>query len=129
MRDGAIAPRYGCFPYPLRRRIDGLLVVRGALCAGTYDNDTTLGWFTSLAAEREHRVREYLRLRNGGIADALTSAALQSMSLFAMVPMQGLVKLDSSHFMNTLATTRATGAGSSIGRRFPTRLPADSVAC
>jgi 4-alpha-glucanotransferase len=80
--------------------------VDSVVYTGTHDNDTTLGWFTSLAAERKHRVREYLRLRNGDIADALISAALQSVSLLAMVPMQDLLKLDSSHRMNTPATTQ-----------------------
>ena len=48
---------------------------------GTHDNDTTLGWYSSLDGESLRRVEYFLRLTPGAMPDALIRATLGSMSM------------------------------------------------
>ena len=74
---------------------------------GTHDNDTTLGWYLSLDSETQRRVDHFLRLTPAAMPDALIRAALGSVGLLAIVPMQDLLALGSEARLNTPGT--ATG--------------------
>ena len=69
---------------------------------GTHDNDTTIGWFQSGAAEHERRNAEaYLGCCEDGIHWAFIRAALNSVADLALVPMQDVLGLGSEARMNT----------------------------
>ena len=69
---------------------------------GTHDNDTTVGWFQSGAAEHERRSAEaYLGCCEDGIHWAFIRAALNSVADLALVPMQDVLGLASEARMNT----------------------------
>ncbi len=69
---------------------------------GTHDNDTTVGWFQSGAAEHERRNAEaYLGCCEDGIHWAFIRAALNSVADLALVPMQDVLGLGSEARMNT----------------------------
>lgn len=73
---------------------------------GTHDNDTTLGWWTSLDAVSKERVRTILgrstlgRRRRRDAVDALVHHALASTAHIAIIPMQDFLRLDSSARLN-----------------------------
>ena len=71
---------------------------------GTHDNDTTLGWFDSLATEQQQRVREYLGNRDEAMPWTLTRAALMSVGRLAIVPMQDWLGCGAGHRMNRPGT-------------------------
>ena len=74
---------------------------------GTHDNDTTLGWWHSLAAdshERKH-VSEYVTDENDEINWKLIRAAYASVADLAIIPMQDVLGLGSQARMNTPATS------------------------
>jgi 4-alpha-glucanotransferase len=87
---------------------------------GTHDNDTSLGWYSSLDAGTLQRVDDYLRLgRYGGTApgampEALVRTALGAVAELAIVPAQDLLGLDSSARLNTPGT---------VGQNWEWRLP------
>lgn len=73
---------------------------------GTHDNDTTLGWYESLAAPARERVREYLGQPAEPMPWPLIRAALASVANTAMIPLQDALALDASCRMNTPGTTQ-----------------------
>ena len=85
---------------------------------GTHDNDTTMGWYLSLDSETQRRVDYFLRLSPGAMPEALIRAALASVGVLAIVPMQDLLALGSEARLNTPGT--ATG-------NWTWRLPADAL--
>jgi 4-alpha-glucanotransferase len=69
---------------------------------GTHDNDTTVGWFHSGAAEHERRNAEaYLGRSDDGVHWAFIRAAQSSVADLAMIPMQDVLGLGSEARMNT----------------------------
>jgi 4-alpha-glucanotransferase len=69
---------------------------------GTHDNDTTVGWFTSGAADHEARNAEcYLGRGEDGIHWAFIRAAQSSVADLALIPMQDVLGLGSEARMNT----------------------------
>jgi 4-alpha-glucanotransferase len=69
---------------------------------GTHDNDTTVGWFTSGAADYEARNAEcYLGRADDGIHWAFIRAAHSSVADLALIPMQDVLGLGSEARMNT----------------------------
>ena len=69
---------------------------------GTHDNDTTVGWFKSGAAEHERRNAEcYLGRCDDGIHWAFIRAAQNSVASLALIPMQDVLGLGSEARMNT----------------------------
>ncbi len=68
---------------------------------GTHDNDTTLGWYESLTAPVQDRVRRYLGQDGSDICWDLIRQALASVGNIALFPMQDVLALDSSGRMNT----------------------------
>lgn len=72
---------------------------------GTHDNNTTLGWYESLAAHEKDFVWERLGKDNDGdICQAIIEAALNTEACLAIVPLQDFLKLDSHARMNTPGT-------------------------
>ncbi|MSP87058.1 MAG: 4-alpha-glucanotransferase [Methylotenera sp.] len=77
---------------------------------GTHDNDTTLGWYQ--AADEAQRQHAHAYLQSFHVEQAelhmpkdLIDMAMKSNALLAIVPMQDLLELDSSHRMNTPGTS------------------------
>jgi 4-alpha-glucanotransferase len=69
---------------------------------GTHDNDTTIGWFNSGAADHERRNAEcYLGRCEDGVHWAFIRAAQNSVADFALIPMQDVLGLGSEARMNT----------------------------
>jgi 4-alpha-glucanotransferase len=72
---------------------------------GTHDNDTTVGWYSSLDA----RARDVVHAKLGvgpapAVPDFLIDAAYASNAALAILPLQDLLALDSTARMNTPGT-------------------------
>ena len=67
---------------------------------GTHDNDTTRGWFEALNQGQQARICDYLRSSPYEAPKSLLRAALASVAMFAIIPMQDILGLDSSGRMN-----------------------------
>ena len=79
---------------------------------GTHDNDTTVGWFQSGAADHERRNAEcYLGRCEDGIHWAFIRAALNSVADLALIPLQDVLGLGSEARMNTPVSMAETGNG------------------
>jgi 4-alpha-glucanotransferase len=75
---------------------------------GTHDNDTSLGWFSTLPEENKKRVCDYLGCyrTDDKFLDAFIRCALASPSWLCLIPMQDVLALGSRYRMNTPATTQ-----------------------
>lgn len=73
---------------------------QGVAYTGTHDNDTTLGWFRSLAPEVRVRVLEETGSVEADMPWPALRAVLRSPARLAVVPMQDYLSLDSAHRMN-----------------------------
>ncbi|WP_298817039.1 4-alpha-glucanotransferase [Chloroflexus sp.] len=62
---------------------------------GTHDNDTTVGWWSSLNEPARQRVRDYLGARDEHIAWDFIRAALMSVADTVIIPMQDVLGLGS----------------------------------
>ena len=71
---------------------------------GTHDNDTTLGWYTSLPAPVRARVDALFEIPPASMPRALVRAALGSVARLAIVPLQDLLGLGSAARLNTPGT-------------------------
>jgi len=67
---------------------------------GTHDNDTTVGWWHSLAENDKDYVRRYLGTNANEINWDLIRVASASVAALSIVPMQDVLGLDSAHRMN-----------------------------
>jgi len=67
---------------------------------GTHDNDTTAGWFAAQPQERQELVCRYLRCQPAEVPWQLVRAAQASVAMYAVIPLQDLLGLDSSARMN-----------------------------
>jgi 4-alpha-glucanotransferase len=72
---------------------------------GTHDNDTSVGWYASLSHETRDLVRRYLGRGDHEIIDALRRAALSSVGVLAVLPVQDILQLGSEARLNTPGTT------------------------
>lgn len=79
-------------------------VANAIVYTGTHDNDTTVGWYSSLESQARRQVDEYLG-RDNAQPETLIRAALGSVARLAVVPLQDLLALGSEARMNTPATT------------------------
>jgi len=69
---------------------------------GTHDNDTTVGWFNSGAAENERKNAQcYLGCADDGIHWAFIRAAQSSVADLCLIPLQDVLGLGSEARMNT----------------------------
>jgi 4-alpha-glucanotransferase len=71
---------------------------------GTHDNDTTLGWFESLAPPVREHMLEYLGYPGEDMPWPLIRCALASVARLAIVPMQDILALGSEYRMNIPGT-------------------------
>jgi 4-alpha-glucanotransferase len=71
---------------------------------GTHDNDTTAGWYAGLSAKEKRLIRDYLGSNGKDIVGDLIRAALSSVANTALIPLQDILKLDSSARMNVPGT-------------------------
>jgi 4-alpha-glucanotransferase len=82
--------------------------VRNAVTyTATHDNQTTVGWWSSIAEEERERVRRYLGHAVDDVAWDMLREAWASPSNTAISPMQDILRLGDEARMNTPAT--ATG--------------------
>ncbi|MEW5974084.1 MAG: 4-alpha-glucanotransferase [Pseudomonadota bacterium] len=72
---------------------------------GTHDNDTTLGWWSSLDDETRTRVLDYLGHIPEPMPWPLIRAALESVANLVILPLQDVLELGSEARMNTPGTT------------------------
>jgi 4-alpha-glucanotransferase len=73
---------------------------------GTHDNDTSLGWYTSLDDASREFVDDYLGYSREVMPWPMIRSALASRANLAMIPMQDVLGLDGEHRMNTPGTTQ-----------------------
>ena len=78
---------------------------------GTHDNDTTLGWYRSLDAATARRVDDYLGSNGADMPGALLRAALASVAVLAVAPLQDLLGLGSEARFNTPGTVNGSAGG------------------
>lgn len=71
---------------------------------GTHDNDTTLGWYLSLGDHARQHLHHYLENETPDMPMALVEMALASAGVLAIIPMQDILQLDSTHRMNIPGT-------------------------
>ncbi len=71
---------------------------------GTHDNDTTLGWWTSLDPSARARVRQALGKADPAMPESLVECAWTSPATLSIVPMQDLLGLGSVARMNRPGT-------------------------
>jgi len=74
--------------------------VNTVVYTGTHDNDTTRGWWATLAAHEQANVRRYLDVDGEEIVWDLIAAASASVAIFCIVPMQDVLGLGSESRMN-----------------------------
>jgi 4-alpha-glucanotransferase len=73
---------------------------------GTHDNDTLVGWFSSMDAETQATVLAMLKISDATqLVDTMVQTVFASAANLAIVPMQDLLRLDSQARMNTPGTT------------------------
>lgn len=72
---------------------------------GTHDNDTTIGWFSTLGRKDREYAKKYLGIKNArDIAGALVRMAHMSTADTCIIPMQDYLKLGSISRINTPST-------------------------
>jgi 4-alpha-glucanotransferase len=73
---------------------------------GTHDNDTSLGWFSSLPEADRKRVCDYLNCdrTDEGFVEAFVRCAMASPSRICLVPMQDVLGLGAGNRMNMPGT-------------------------
>ncbi|MEW6764734.1 MAG: 4-alpha-glucanotransferase [Pseudomonadota bacterium] len=71
---------------------------------GTHDNDTTLGWWSSLNEEARQQVHDYLGESSEPMPMLLMRVALESVANLVILPLQDVLGLGSDARMNTPGT-------------------------
>ena len=71
---------------------------------GTHDNDTSLGWFSSLEGVVRRWIELFLRYTPGSMPDALIRETLGSVGRLAILPVQDILGLGSEARLNTPGT-------------------------
>ena len=69
---------------------------------GTHDNDTTVGWYETLAIPSREKVQRYMNLRmDYPVNLAFIRAALGSIAAYAIFPLQDVLGIGKNGRMNT----------------------------
>lgn len=68
---------------------------------GTHDNDTTVGWWEKANEREKHFLMQYSGISNPQMPEDLIKMAYRSVANLAMIPMQDVLKQDSTARMNT----------------------------
>lgn len=84
--------------------------VNSVVYTGTHDNDTTVGWYQSMDDQQREYVHAYTNASHAeqhtpDMPTDLINMALESKAQLAIIPMQDLMALDTSHRMNTPGTS------------------------
>lgn len=83
-------------------------VIENSICyTGTHDNDTLIGWWSTLDENSKKFALENLPERET-ISDSLIEAAIGSPARISVIPMQDILNLDGSARMNTPGTVGGT---------------------
>jgi 4-alpha-glucanotransferase len=69
--------------------------------SGTHDNDTTVGWWNSVAAHDRRKVEAYVGHADDGIHWSFLRAAQCSVASLSIIPLQDVLGLSSESRMNT----------------------------
>lgn len=72
--------------------------------SGTHDNDTTTGWYDSLAASQRKRVSLYVGCGEDKAVEGIVRTVLMSVADTAVIPFQDLLRLGSQARMNIPGT-------------------------
>jgi len=72
---------------------------------GTHDNDTSLGWIQSLDEQGRKFLAEYIDVERKDLPWPMIREVLESRAGIAIIPLQDVLMLDSTHRMNTPGTT------------------------
>ena len=87
------------------------IVADSVVYTGTHDNDTTVGWYNAMDQRQQEHVLAYLREHDKqeqqqvpNILNALIEMAMASKASLAIIPMQDILALDTTHRMNTPGT-------------------------
>jgi len=67
---------------------------------GTHDNDTALGWYKSAPEDEQDFIRRYLARSGDDISWDMIRAVWSSVAVFALAPLQDVLKLDADARMN-----------------------------
>jgi len=80
---------------------------RTIVYTGTHDNDTTIGWYESTSdAERDY-LRRYMNVSGEDIAWDMIRLAFSTSGVYAIIPIQDVMSLDTDDRMNRPGTTDA----------------------
>lgn len=71
---------------------------------GTHDNDTIMGWFSSLDNHTQQYILHYLQQPSDNMPWSFITMALKSVAALAIIPMQDILALGPGHRMNTPGT-------------------------
>jgi 4-alpha-glucanotransferase len=71
-----------------------------AVYTGTHDNDTSVGWYEKASREEQTFVRRYVGTQCNDVSWDLLRAALASVAVLAIVPLQDVLRLGSAARMN-----------------------------
>jgi 4-alpha-glucanotransferase len=82
-------------------------VANSVVYTGTHDNDTTLGWWRSLAKPQKDRVRDYLDVHRPDMPWDMIRLASASIANLCIIPCQDILGLGTTARFNTPG--RATG--------------------
>ncbi len=99
-------------------------VKNGVVYTGTHDNDTTRGWYGSLAEAQRLEMNSYLGSSGDDGVGALIRAALMSVADTAILPFQDILGLGSEARMNIPGTARGNWEWRFSWAMVPTDLPA-----
>ena len=73
--------------------------------SGTHDNDTSLGWFSTLPKTERQLVTDFLGCDTESLLDRLLRVAFMSSSKLCMIPVQDVLGLGAGNRMNTPGRT------------------------
>ncbi|RPI24154.1 MAG: 4-alpha-glucanotransferase, partial [Actinobacteria bacterium] len=88
---------------------------------GTHDNDTTLGWWRTAPRRERRRAAKYIRIDRADPVAGFLETLWESVAMYAIVPLQDLLRLGPEGRMNEPGTTsgnwtwRADGAQMASG--------------
>ncbi len=71
---------------------------------GTHDNNTTLGWYNSTSQKTKDYLASFIGSTENDVVAKLIRLAWSSVAIFAIIPLQDLLRLDESARMNLPGT-------------------------
>jgi 4-alpha-glucanotransferase len=92
--------KFGQLPPPKESKLSSHAVAY----TGTHDNQTTMGWYQTLATISQQRLALFLQAYHGTIAEKLVQYTLAAKPNHAILPMQDLLSLDDQARMNVPGT-------------------------